>query len=770
MRPQMSKYILIFSISIFIHFQGWANHILGGDATYDCILVDTVAGTATLRVEFKVFRDGRELDEGSATFFDANTFFGVYRKSNNRWVYETQSSPQNVISERIVPLNDLKCLRESQSLIMWEGIYSFNLTLPLIDDDYMITYQRCCRGQNITNIFQAEDEGSVFAIEITPEGLKSCNDPIEFDKSPPLVLCSGFPFEFDHSAVDSDGDSIVYRICNPISTGQGNRRTPRVCESCVNPDPSCDCSVVRPCPARCTPEEFREVTYKTGFSALEPIPGDPAVRVDPATGLLTVTPNATGEFTMGICAIEYRDGVELSRIRRDMQFVITICDKDLNAIVKSDKQTGNGVFEVVVCGDGEVNLISESTVERFIDIYDWRIDLDGQIARSNLKDPTFTLPGLGEYEAKLVLNPGEFVCTDSADILVRVFPDMMTDFEFEYDTCEAGIIEFDDRSTTNARDIVSWQWSFDDGAFSSRENPNHTYAEPGLKEITLISADNNGCTDSLTQMLFYTPIPDRLAVVPDVFLTCLPAVVTFDNISEPIDSTYMVEWDFGDGSTGPERFDLHPTHVYTEKGEYDISLTVTSPSGCVAKQDFDNFVEILDGFSLDFEFDPEQPTTLQNTVNFTGFSEIPGDYFWNFGDGETSLVQSPRHTYQDTGLFLVTMRVRDDQGCVDQVTKELYVSPLVTLIYPNAFTPDGDGLNDEFIGKGERSFIQNFQLSIFDRWGKIVFQTNEIAEGWNGRINNSGQLVPVGVYTYLSTYELPRLGKQEQRGVATLIR
>lgn len=210
--------------------------------------------------------------------------------------------------------------------------------------------------------------------------------------------------------------------------------------------------------------------------------------------------------------------------------------------------------------------------------------------------------------------------------------------------------------------------------------------------------------------------------------------------------------------------------MYEEPGEYTIMLSVTSPSGCTAVQTFNDFVEIRDGFEVDFEFTPERPTIQNNNVTFVGSSDEPGEFFWSFGDGDNGFGQTTIHTYQDTGLFDVTLLVRDNTGCTDTITKPIFISPIVDLQFPNAFTPDGDDKNDLFFGKGDTQLISNYELLIFDRWGKVVFQTQEPDIGWNGKLNNTGQLLPLGVYSYLSTYDVPRFGTIEKRGVATLIR
>ena len=753
-----------------ICYQNYANHILGGDVSYSCVSVDSVQ--ANIIVEFQIFRDGRDLTgQGAAMMFDAEAFFGVYRQNGNSWEYVTQIGPEMYLSDEVVPLNDLECLIFPTSLILRRGDYRFPLTLPLIDQNYMIAYQRCCRGENITNLVNPQNEGSVFSIEITPAGLRSCNDAISFKQFPPSILCSGFPFRFDHSVEDREQDSVVYSICNPVSSGGRNVDSNVDCTTCNTLSPQCGCNYVSPCPQVCGPNQFTEVVFRTPFSPTAPVGGDPAITINPRSGQITGTPSFLGELTMAVCASEYRDGELLTKIRRDMQFVVSECERNLEARVASDKTSEEGVFEVIVCGDNVVQFLSLSQEERFIDEYVWTFDLgNGEIITSPQKNPIIEYPGTGTYSAHLLLNPDNFICTDSADIQVAIFPDIQADFNFSFDSCIAGPIEFIDESQTFGDRIVRWDWNFGDGNRSSSQDPTHFFRDPGLQKTTLEVEDNNECIDTLSQSFFYTPIPEELAVLPNFYLTCVPGVVTFDNISEPIDSTYMVFWDFGDGTSGPEARELNPTHTYNEPGEFTVTLSVTSPTGCTATQAFRDLIEILDGFSMDFSFTPDQPDIQRNRVAFTPESQVAGDHFWDFGDGNTSVLVNPINEYADTGLYHVTLLITDEMGCVDRVDKEIYVAPFVDMLFPNAFTPDGDDTNDLFLGVGETSLISYFELLIFDRWGKIVFQTNDPLEGWNGKLNNTGQQLPMGVYSYLSKYDVPRTARQERRGIATLIR
>ena len=116
------------------------------------------------------------------------------------------------------------------------------------------------------------------------------------------------------------------------------------------------------------------------------------------------------------------------------------------------------------------------------------------------------------------------------------------------------------------------------------------------------------------------------------------------------------------------------------------------------------------------------------------------------------------------------MIVTHESGCQDSLTQIIDVVPKVTYFLPNAFTPNSDNVNDFFRGKGFFDGMENFRLSIWNRWGELVFETSDPSEGWNGRKKNTGSLSPNGVYVCLVSYTGPRGGDFELKGFATLIK
>jgi gliding motility-associated-like protein len=173
--------------------------------------------------------------------------------------------------------------------------------------------------------------------------------------------------------------------------------------------------------------------------------------------------------------------------------------------------------------------------------------------------------------------------------------------------------------------------------------------------------------------------------------------------------------------------------------------------------------------------------TVQRPVADFGFSYIENnevslidfstgdvvDWLWVYGDGDSDFVQNPTHVFRDTGLYVVALIVRNHLGCYDTLTKVIRSYPPFEFFVPNAFTPNGDVLNDFFNGKGQ-GFIE-YNMEIYDRWGLKMFETNYYGRGWSGK-TASGKDIPIGVYLYKINIGTPPGRRYFYSGHFTLVR
>ncbi len=736
----------------------WAAHIIGGEITYECLGYtngDPTTNSRTYQFTMRIYRDcqgqGAAFDSAPGGSFDATVSI---------WTASGASPYLNLILSApeinfIDPNPGNPCLIVPNNVCVQEGVYTFPLVdLPIIDESYFIAYQRCCRNNTITNIINPGGTGATYFMDLLPKAQEECNTGPVFDNFPPIVLCANEEFVVDHSATDAEGDQLVYELCTPYVGGGANFGPQATSYIGVAPDPD-------------APPPYDAVGFLAPtYTALQPLGAASNLSIDPFTGVITGVPANVGQFVVGVCVSEYRNGVLLSQVRRDFQFNVTTCEATVVADVDEDLIVNDDRYVINSCGDTEITFVNESFQQQFIDVYYWEFVIDNTVQIFNTWDATVTFPGDGQYEGRLVLNPGS-ECGDTAEVRVNIYPDLEADFEFAYDTCVAGPVQFFDLSETSAV-IESWSWDFFDGlAGSSNQNPAHRFSEPGDKTVLLRVTDENECVSEKIKNISYYPSPALILIAPSAYEGCPPAEIVFNNLSEPINTAYQTNWDFGDGETSE---DFSPVHVFNEEGAFSVKLEIVSPIGCTTDTTFTDLIMIDPAPIADFSFTPEKADNFNPEFTFTDESVGPDRWFWDFGGYGTSILQDPVFAFPDTGMHQVTLIVTHPNGCQDSISQVLDVEPKITYFLPNAFTPNDDTVNDFFKGEGLLRGHKEFKMVIWNRWGEVVFETNDYQEGWNGSKNNNGRRVPAGVYMYAIKIIGPRGDLQEIKGFATVIR
>lgn len=731
---------------------GNAAHIVGGEMTYRCL------GNDTYEFTLLVYRDcqsqGAQFDSfggglpGTVTIFNGNSIFADV----------LLDAP---IIEDIPPNLSNPCLTIPDDVCVESGRYTFTRELPRSDLSYTVTYQRCCRNGTINNIFLPGSTGSTYTIELTPFAQETCNNSPVYNDFPEIIICSNEPLIFDHSATDPEGDQLVYSFCSPFEGGGLNGTN--------GMGQSTDLNGVAPNPD--APPPYNDVNFVApNFTSQFPLGGEPRITIDPSTGLITGTPLINGQYVVGVCVEEFRNGVLLSTVQRDFQFNVESCIAAVRADIVEDVLLGDRSFLVNVCGQDGFQFQNQSIELSNIDEFFWDFNTgpNGEIERFEDFDPFVVFPDTGQFMGVLVLNPGE-ICGDTAEIFVNVFPEIVADFDLDFDTCVIGPVTFSDSSFTGADMITDWDWNLDDGEFSSEQNPVILYDVPGIKDISLIVVDENNCESRMDTSFNWSPIPSEVLVQPTSFIACAPGgSVTFNNLTSPIDSTYDVLWNFGDGGTSTE---ISPTHEFTNVGTFNVSVRIISPFDCEISETFNNFISIRQGPTADFTFGPDLITNLNPQVFFTDQSSSDVvNWQWDFSGQGASRDQNPSFIFRDSGLQEIVLLVTAENGCVDTAFATVDVVPFDSFFLPNAFTPNNDDRNDTYQGVGTLENISDFNMKIWDRWGELIFETNSQFIGWNGQKNNAGPDLPNGVYVVLVTYESARDGQRQLKAYATLIR
>jgi len=598
---------------------------------------------------------------------------------------------------------------------------------------YDISSSQCCRDPILDNIVTPESFGIINGVEINNliYNLNN-NSPIFFD-SKFLSFCVNETTNFDYTVIESDGDQLIYKFCTPLGDMLG--------------------SVVAVDPPWPTIQYFLP-TYATNYPL-----GQGGLEINPSTGQLTGTPQITGNFAVGICVEEYRNGEFLGTIRQDIAINVVACTPLLTADLEAETTDPQNRAVYQLCNENTLTIQHLSESSESITNFEWYIDYPDQPLISNDEIPTFTFDQPGVFYGHLVINP-DSICNDTAFFVVEV-SSLNTDFFMAYDTCNAGPVDFIPTPISSAT-VDNYSWDFGDSLTTNQPNPAHQYKDAGIYTIQLIVEDEFQCRDTLFQNLTWRPAPEVILVSPDVAAGCTPLPTTIQNRSRPVDTTYQLYWEFGDENTATG---LALSHTYRRSGNYNVYLSITSPLGCFVDTVFEDliFADLPPraNFSWTPSTDPEQFAQLQ----FLDASERALAWNWIFDTlSVPDIRREPSYIFPDTGYHDVVLMVEDQYGCFDTLTQRVDVVPPQTYFLPNAFTPNGDGLNDEFIGVGLMDYLLDFRMEIFDRWGGLVFSSQDARRGWDG--GNA----PAGVYVYRASYRVPRGERTEVQGEVVLVR
>jgi len=596
LRRILPVFLLVASFS-----EAGATHIVGGELNY------TYLGNDSVYVKVKVYRDSINADP----YFDTPMRLYVYDSSDA------------FVSMYLVPLPDVKlvipqiedsCFVEPPNVLVDFVIYEDTLYIPGITTGWTMAYFRCCRNDQILNIesvdflsgdtLPGEKTGAVYPA-IIPD-LTIWNSNPEFNTFPPVAICVDKQLNYDHSATDPDGDSLVYKLCTPY-TGGNEDNVFGVPEIQVPP--------------------FQEVLFIPPYS-LENVMGGVPLDIDPQTGLLTAVPNTLGRFVIAVCIDEYRDGDFLAQHRRDFQFNVVPCDKVYGAdffVSEAPKIDTLDPFNFLFCDTTLTKQFTADLSEPAPVLWDFG---DGSI--SSELNPNHTFPSTGVYSVTLIAGPGEFC----ADTMVKVIQleDHVTgaDFTFQQDECATGSVpvQFNDASTGDVP-IVEWQWQFGDGGNSSLQDPMHTYLMDETYDVSLLVIAESGCCALAEESI--TLYNTDTIWLPDTLVSCFGDSILLP-LQAPEGSSFSWSPAPGLSNISIQQPLAHPA----TNTSYQVVVEIPTPSGDTCRRTERCVIlveDILPEISLD---NIGEDCSADVLVNATTSFVQPVDWIWsqnmNFAD------------------------------------------------------------------------------------------------------------------------------------------
>ncbi len=416
------------------------------------------------------------------------------------------------------------------------------------------------------------------------------------------------------------------------------------------------------------------------------------------------------------------------------------------------------------CNIINANFTNQSTVGGN---YTWDFG-DGSIDNSVNPIHVFSTPGT--YDVKLsVLSVNG--CVDDTIVKQALLSSDFKLVNFSV-TNNQGCAPYNTTFNNSSSLIGTCEWDFGDGTASSASNPSHIYTQAGTYTVKLKVTSVDACViETIKTSMITVYDKPQINFTADDMDDCYPHTVNFTNTSTSGSTCF---WEFGDNSTSNS---WSSKHIYTTSGTYDVKLAITSVHNCIADTIVNAMILVHNEPKpvADFSFNPQPTNIFQTEISFTdlSYSKIT-NWQWYFdidGSIDSTNEQNPTKKFPEEkgGVYPVLLKVSNALGCDDTLRKKVVIFDFSTIYIPNAFTPNNDGKNDVlYIGHSNLSY---FKLLIFDRWGEVVFQTNNADEQWDGKCK--GEPVQMDVYTYKADWKGERNGYEimdSKTGTITVIR
>ena len=374
-------------------------------------------------------------------------------------------------------------------------------------------------------------------------------------------------------------------------------------------------------------------------------------------------------------------------------------------------------------------------------------------------EPSHTYNLMGTYQVLLIaFDTGTCGGVDTAFIDVIVHNDSVI-ADFSYVTpidCDSLVVEL----TNLTQNGADYTWYFDVNVDSSHQfEPTYTFYDTGVHTIRLIASNDQMCNTPDTSELTVQLLPTVSANFINDESGCEPQVIQFTDSSE---NAITYNWDFDDGAGSALE---EPIHVYETAGVYQVTLVTMNPNTCNLTDTAVATIEVFGPPEALFETDSSIFEIFDN-VDFTNLSTNGFIYGWDFGDGATSDLENPSHSYPAEGEYTICLDVISQHGCVDTFCKVIEVVFAAFIDIPNAFSPNGDQMNDWYYPRGFG--ITTFHLQVYNRWGQVVFESTESdvpdfegdlgkeqvrIAGWDGTFKGKAQEMEVYVYTLEASFK-----------------
>jgi gliding motility-associated-like protein len=606
------------------------NHVKGGYIEYTYNGASATSGysnyTITVTIFFSCTTNGPK----------ESVYLGIFNAATNASVYAksiSYSSAKTVTKTTYSP-----CMSNPPTICYEIRTFVTTVDLPDNSAGYILAIQDALRVSGIINISNSGSSG-ITVTGMIPGTINNVdyhkNNSPNFIFLDTAIVCYNGNFSYPFKATDKDGDSLSY------SFGPGLNVT----------NPSGQTSSNAP-----ASPPYPTLTYNSGYSGASPLGS--SVTIDAATGMLSGTaPGTTGEYVVAVYVKEWRNGVLIDSMKKELQIYVYNCTLSAASLPAS----------IVNCTDYTVAFQNQSTASN-ITSYAWDFGVPTITTDvSTAATPSYTYPAAGTYTAKLVVS-NSTGCTDSATTTVKVYPGFTPAFTYT-GSCYQTPFQFTDATTAQYGTVNSWSWSFGETSSSTNtstiSNPAHTYAAAGNYTVTLAVASSVGCSGTVSKTITANDKPNLTLPFTD---TLICTIDTLPLIAQTTGSGITYSWspnyNISNVNSATPLVWPKDTTVYT--------VTVTQNT-CVATGSIT--VNTLDFITVQLPTDTTVCKTDSFTLNPVSYAL---KYEWSPATGLSSTTVKNPKAYADAAItYYVTANLGK---CQDQTSMHVKVVP-----YPQVY-------------------------------------------------------------------------------------
>ncbi len=638
-----------------------ATHMVGGDFTYRCLGDGYFEITLTIRRD--CFNGDPEAffdDEAIITVFDQ--YGQLISEINRVGQYRLKYMGVDTLDEFL----DVQCGIVGEKVCVEQATYRDTVYLPRPRKGkvHQLIYQRCCRNETLENIKAPLESGNSYKIEIDEYAYDECNDAPAFKAWPPVYICANAPLEFDHSAYETDGDSLVYKLYDPFMGGTFERPRPTL------------------------PKHYkplgRRVQWADGYSLDNMLGSGVPLTIDSKTGLLTVTPGTLGQFLVGVMVEEYRNGELLSVVRRDFEFNVREC---VPAPVPD--------FESItsLCGAEESGTIVFTNKSDMTDTIEWHFYLHSTGETSKYTEDVvsyrYTLPESGKDTLDVTLSAYQELADCSKEITKTVYlirDELKADFDVTVNECYTDSLEI----TLNLKDkfeelnpLYTWkssEWTlyFDDEILkASGQIVSIVVPKEASVRIKLFVDTEENC-----QIEYEKVVPLEFAILEFISEPLVNCRGDKDRIIKNPNSDWTYTWE---PETGLD-FSLDPVGKSNPLVSLDSDLTynVTVTDG-VCSDTGSVLVVVRDYFDLSI-LGPDTTCNKEVLLQAAGFESNDSiiEFEWSDNVDFTNIIHTGKEFATDdlnTGENKFYLRVKEGTGCANNIDSINVLSEAIVLDY-----------------------------------------------------------------------------------------